>query len=169
MNTDIKNLIDKYYSGETSLEEEKQLRNLLSAEETKGEEHYSKLILNAFCEEKAETAPISLKTFSPCTSKPQKWAFLPKKWLYITSGIAACLVVAWGIIFYQHEPKDTAYLIVNGVRIDDEKRAIEEVNKQFAAISCQINKGLDALRKVEENERNVEEKIKFITNNIINN
>ena len=57
----------------------------------------------------------------------------------------------------------------NGVRIDDEKRAVEEVNKQFSAISCQINKGLDALRKVEENERNVEEKIKFITNNIINN
>lgn len=163
MKTDTKKLMDKYYSGETSLEEEKQLRNLLSVEETKGDVHYSKLILNAFMEEKTEAAPLSLKNFSPLSGKLPKFRFYRKKWVYFTSGIAASLLFATAMFFYQHQQKYTAYVIIDGVRINDEKLAIEYVNKQFAEIACQMEKGLDALRKVEENERNVEEKLKSIT------
>ena len=161
MSTDIKKLIDKYYSGETSLEEEKKLRNALSCEETKQEDIYNKLIFNALEEEKAETSPLSLKTFSLLENKSRKFT-LYRKWLYITSGIAACLLVVFGTFFYQNK-KDTAYVMINGIRINDEKLAIEYVNKQFSEISCGINEGLEPLRKVEENEKAIKEKIKLIT------
>jgi len=163
MNTDIKKLMDKYYSGTTSLEEEKQLRNALFSEETKHNDICSKLIFNAFEEEKAVTAPFSAKTFSPLQDKPRKFRFYRKKWVYIASGIAACLLVVLGTFFYQYEQKNTAYVMINGVRINDEKLAIEYVNKQFSEISCNIDKGLESLRKVEENEKEIEEKIKLIT------
>ena len=162
MNTDIKNLMEKYYRGETSLEEENYLSKRFSTEETKSDTDYNRLIFNTFKEEKEETAPICLKTFSPL-HKGRFFSFLSKKWVYITGGMAACLLIALGTIFYQYQQENTAYVIIDGVRINDEQLAIEYVNKQFAEISCQINKGLDALHNVEENQRIVEEKLKLIT------
>jgi hypothetical protein len=164
MNTNIQNLIDKYYSGKTSLDEEKYLRNALSSEETTQDNNYNKLIFNTFEEEKTETAPLALKTFSPVTHTPRKFTFYRKKWLYLTSGMAACLLIALGMFFYHQEEKNTAYVIIDGVRINDEQLAIEYVNKQFAEISRKIDESLEPLYKIEEKEREIKEKLKFITN-----
>ena len=158
----IKKIIEKYYSGETSLEEEKWLRNALSCEKIKQDDSYIKLIFNAFTEEKTETSPIFVKTFSSLKHTSRKFTFW--KWGYITSGIAACLLLAFGVFFYQYEQKHTAYVMINGVRINDEKLAIESVNQQFAEISNRIDKSLEPLRNVEEKERKIKEELNFITN-----
>jgi hypothetical protein len=164
MNTDIRKLIDKYYSGKTSLEEEEWLRKSLSYEEIKHDENHIKQIFDAFEEEKTETTPMSAKTFSPLKDKSQRFTLYHKKWIYITSGIAACLLIVFGTFFYQYKQKNTAYVMIDGVRINDEKLAIEYVNNQFSEISSKIDKSLEPLRNVEKKEKEIKEKLNFITN-----
>ena len=167
MDTDIKKIIEKYYQGKTSLEEEKQLRNSLSSKDIKGADLYCHLIFNAFGEEKEEKAPFSTKTVLPTANKPKKFTFYRKKWLYGTSGIAACFVFVVGMYFYKYQQENTAYVIINGVRINDEKLAMQYLNSSFSKIDYTIERRLISSYKIEKIEK-IEKKINKIAENSIN-
>ena len=159
---DIKKLIDKYYEGKTSLEDENYLRNVFFSNEIEQNDIYSKLLFTAFSEEKEEKVPSSVKTFSPTGNIARNVAFFRKKWTYIASGIAACLVFAVGIQIYKYQQENTAYVIINGVRINDEKLAIQYVNDNFSKIDRSIEKGLAPLYEIEK----IEDKLNKIIQNI---
>jgi len=189
---DIKKLIEKYYEGKTSLEDEKYLRNVFANSTSpqpspkeresssfggiKGgasfggvrggqacnDDRYNQLIFTAFSEEKEEKVPSSVKTFSPTGNIARNVAFFRKKWTYIASGIAACLVFAVGIQIYKYQQENTAYVIINGVRINDEKLAIQYVNDNFSKIDRSIEKGLAPLYEIEK----IEDKLNKIIKNI---
>lgn len=158
MNT--KELLEKYYAGQTSLNEEKLLQTILNSEGNDNE-IIEKLIFNTFSEEKNETAPPTIKIFSPPTKKRK----ISKKWLlYITSGIAACLLfVSVSGIFINNRNKheDTAYLYVDGVRIDNQDLAIRHIKNIDKKINI-VTKKLETLNKIIE----IETELKLITNKI---
>jgi hypothetical protein len=158
-------LIEKYYKGKTSLEEENLLKN---TEETDDEDIYIRLMFNVFLEEKGETSPPSVKIFSPPLQKPGRFTFFRKQWLRIAAGAAACLLVAFGTFFYKYEQKNCAYVIINGVRINDEKLALQYINESFEEEE-RINKmalaQLDEMEKIENELNEIEKQINDIIKN----
>jgi hypothetical protein len=158
-------LIEKYYKGETSLEEENELRIAFSSEEAKNNDHCTQLIFNAFAEEKAQIIPSTVKLFSPTNKVSTKFSFYCKKWVSITSGAVACLLLVFGLLFYKHTQANNAYVIINGVRINDEKLALQYIIESFEEEE-RINE--IAKTQLQEMER-IENELNEIANNILNN
>jgi len=188
----IKKLTEKYYEGKTSLEEENLLRNAfvnntspqpspkeresspfggikggasfggVRGGQIRNGDSYTKLIFNAFAEEKEAETPSSVKTFSPTGIAARKFTFYRKKWAYIASGIAACIVFVVGMQVYKYKQENTAYIVMNGVRINDEQLAIQYVNDNFSKINSSIERGLAPLHEINK----IEDKLNKIINNI---
>jgi uncharacterized protein (DUF169 family) len=130
MDTNINHLLEKYYKGETSLEEEKFLRNALSFEEAQTEDSYSSsLIFKTFNEEREAPAPDTLKNLYKTRCCKRKSGYY-KKWIYAAASIAACLAVVFSIgLHYLNQHDYGVYIIIDGVRYNDEKLAKEYLNK----------------------------------------
>jgi len=165
MDPNFKNLIDKYYNGETSLQEEELLRNSLTCNEDLSDDLYSSLIFKTFVEEKKEQAPDSLQLLPQTIPFHRKCIINYKKCIYATAGVAACLAVIFTVFFHQTKASnDCAYVIINGVRIDDEKLALKYIQESFEEEE-RINKiELELLQEMleKENEMNT------IANNMFN-
>lgn len=159
---EIKNLLEKYYNGKTSLEEEKLLQKTLLAEENNEDDIYSRLLFNAFEKEKQEIAPESLKIFSPKIQKHKQLKNNKKRLWYIASGIAACFIITFSAIniINNYQERNTAYLVVNGIRIDDQELAIQRITKKLAKRNAILNKNLTAVSEM----GNIEEKLISIIN-----
>jgi len=160
-----KQLIEKYYAGKTSIEEEKELKELLSSKEYLAEEICTKLMFNAFAEEKAATPPSSIKLFSPKTKKSTKYSFFNKKWISIIGGAVACIAITFGLFCYKNTQANNAYVIINGVRINDEKLALQYIKESFEEEE-RINE--IAMSQLQEMQK-IEDELNEIANNIINN
>jgi len=173
MNANIKNLIEKYYKGETSLDEERMLQNILSSDETNADDPYSHLIFKTFSEEREELAPSSIKTLPKVMSLQQKSIFNHKKWIYAITGTAACLAIFFGIFSYHNKQQNRAYVIINGVKINDEKLAIQYINDSFKKQDSIMNAALTQLdemekigRKLNNIENTLNDSIKYIIQKI---
>jgi len=154
-------LLEKYYRGETSLQEEDQLRSILTSEEKNADS----CIFNAFAEEKNEKMPFSIKTARFLSQKPLKIPFYRKKWIQIASGMAACLLIVFGLIFFKKPQQPTAYVIINGVRINDKNLALQYINESFEEEERIINSALAQLYEM----NHIEKELTEIANNNINN
>ena len=166
MNIDIEKLLEKYYAGETSLEEEKLLRNSLISKHTNKQYLSEEKMFELFAQEKQERDIFSAKQFSQTISPTKRKVFFSKKFLYFAGSIAACLIVAMGIIHYQNEQKNMAYIIINGKRINDRELATTHINDALQKTSTSINDKLKYLERIEKTEKKLEE-IKKRTTNII--
>jgi hypothetical protein len=159
MNMNLQILIEKYYNGETSLDEEAELRKTFSSEKIKNDDPYTQLMYNTFAEEKNEKAPSAAKIFSPKSKR-----FL-KKWAYFSSGAAACFLIVVSLLFYKYTQANNAYVIINGVRINDENLALQYIKESFEEEERITNMGLEQLYEMGKTENDLNE----IANNIINN
>jgi len=131
MDTNIKNLIDKYYKGETSLEEEKILRDSYSSEEIFSNDPYSCMIFKTFSEERKEKTPPSIKTLHKTLNFKRKSILNYKQWLYAAAGMAACLAIIFTVYFHHNKHEYYAYVVIDGVRYDDEKLAFQYISESF--------------------------------------
>jgi len=147
---DTKKLIEKYYKGETSLDEENRLRDTIDSKDAKSSDQYCRLMFDAFSKEKDEAVPSSVKSFTILNHKYQKIAFYRKRWIYIASGIAACFIVVFSMFLYLFKQENNAYVIINGVRINDEKLAIQYINNSFKKEDSIINVALTQLDEIEK-------------------
>jgi cell division protein FtsL len=161
MNANIKNLLDKYYNGETSLEEEEVLKNSLFLEETNQNEDYSRLIFKTFLEEREETVPSFIKILPKMSHYRGNFY---KKWIYAAAGIAACFVLVCSLFLHHNNQNYDAYVIINGVRINDEKLALQYINESFAESERINNFGLTQLYEMQK----IENEMNAIANNIFN-
>jgi DNA primase large subunit len=158
------NILEKYYQGKTSLEEENLLRSILLSEEISKENYDTHLLFQTFEEEKKETAPASLKTLSFFPQKSSKISFYNKRWIQIAGAAAACFVIALFIFFSNKTPQYEAYVIINGVRIDDKKLALQYIKESYAEEERITQLGLAQLVEMEK----IENKLNEIANNISN-
>jgi len=157
MDTNIKKLIEKYYKGVTSLDEEKMLQDLFSSDETISDDLYNHLIFKAFSEERKEFTPSSIKTLPK--NLQQKSIFSHKKWMYAIAGTAACLAILFGTLFHYNKQANCTYIIINGVRINDEKLAMQYINNSFKkqdSITNVVLTQLDEIEKIENQLNNIE-------------
>jgi hypothetical protein len=164
MNKEITQLIDKYYKGETTLEEEHALKDILSSEEINNDDLYCRQMLLAFSGEKEEITPSSAKIFSPTLKKTRKFSSYYRKWLYAAAGMAACVAIFFSTFFYLHAQEHSAYVIINGVRINDEKLALQYIKENFEE-EARIEKF--AIAQLEEMNK-IEDELNTIANNINN-
>jgi len=164
MNTNINHLIDKYYKGEASLAEEVFLKNSLLCDETLPDDLYSSLIFKTFSEERDALAPDAIKSLNKTMCNKKKSV----TWIYVVTGIAACLAIAFSLFFHHYNKHDySAYVIINGIRYNDETMAMEYINKVFeeeARIEKMALAQLHEMNQIENELNDIENNI----NNIIN-
>lgn len=124
MKADIEILLDKYWEGKTSLEEEKMLRQLLM----KAEGFESEKAFFQGIEEIAtlEEAPFTIQRKNPWITN----------WMRIAAGIM--LFLASGIVLNQYLHQRA------------EKKAYQEVMQAFALINSNLEKGTNSMYVMQE-------------------
>lgn len=142
---EIENLIEKYFEGETSLEEEKLLRDFFISNENIPA-HLSNyvFIFSAWKEDAHLTlnARFDEKILSQI-SHTQK---LHRMFTYSLSGIAATLLLGVFFLFIQD---NNAYIVENGVRIDDEAVAMEVAAEVLGQVSLPLENSLQFIEPLQ--------------------
>ena len=136
----IKILVDKYFDGLTSLEEEQELARYFAETEDIPEEYQVvKMMLSSFCTLSNETPKAEVKAVAE--TKHRNIFRLNRKWIASVAAAAAILI---GIVIAfmpnkaiesttETEPSYVCY--VNGVRIDDEQVAYAEASRILGSVS----------------------------------
>lgn len=153
MKTTIATLIDKYFCAETTLEEEKILRNYFASGEVEEEWLPYKALFGTFTaiSEEKSTPAIS---FIP-EKRKRISIFENRKWIVAIKAVASCIFIVLVVSLLKNTyndyilQKDT-YIVMNGKRINDSELAVKYANKQLAKSSQKIKKGLSKLDKLEK-------------------
>ncbi len=137
----IQDLLQRYFDGATSLEEERKLQQFFSREEIPGELKKYQPLFAFFTEEKA---------IEPPQHKPKgKTIRIP--WLIVT-GIAASIAILFLVTVPKSQQEEFKYY-VDGKRVYDEAAAMEtaETKLQMMAMTMQKAKNsMSAFEKVQE-------------------
>lgn len=131
----IENLLEKYFEGNTSIEEEKVLHTYFAQAYVPIHLQEYQTMFCYFSENKAEVSnqPIQVKT------KKKTWK---KNWL----SIAAAIVLLFAI--YKIVPNDT----ISSKERAEAERAFVETQKAFQLISQNLNKGNNAIAYLKDYE-----------------
>lgn len=129
----IKNLIEKYFDGTTSIKEEKELKVYFSSNNVAPElKKYRELFSYFSSEQQTQTA--------------QEIVIKPKT--RFNFWIAASIIVALGlgIVFFQPKEPDLG-------TFDDPEMALQETQKALRLVSENINKGKEKMSYLQEYEK----------------
>ena len=136
----IENLIEKYFEGETSSAEEKELKDYFSSSDVAQHlEHYQPLF-GYFSQAKQEQFTAAI----PLQSKKQTKVV----WLSVAASLVVMLGV--GVFAYQNisEPKHQDLAV-----IEDPEIAFRETQKALALISKHVNTGIESVNYLSEYEQ----------------
>lgn len=138
-------LIERYFSGETSLQEELELKKYFASEDI-ADEHipYASLFQNFDAEKEQRFVPVF-------NSHKKKRNLLHLTWI---SGVAASIVLA--LLLIPRQSQDT-YLVINGQKIYDTEMAINQAEQKLNAITSKI---ASSLEPIERTDRNLEKALK---------
>jgi hypothetical protein len=132
-------LLEKYFQGETSIAEEKELRSYFSSSDVAPHLEQYKAMFGFFTQAKQQEYTKEL----PQSTKKTKF-----KWL----SIAASVVVLFGLAtFYMIDSGGTATHEQLGT-YDDPKKAFQETQKALALLSSHVNVGIESVLYVQEYE-----------------
>ena len=134
----IKILVDKYFDGTTSLEEEQELARALNEYHDLPEEYAAvKIMLSSFATLKEETSTPQTETI--VEKRSRKWLNINTRWI-TTAAAAACIILGTALIFTHHgsgthttEPDYICYM--NGVKIENDQIAYAEASRILGNIS----------------------------------
>ena len=134
----IEILIEKYFEGETSIAEEKELKAYFSSSDVAQHLEQYKPVFGYFSQAKQEqfTASIPLKS----GRKQKRLAWL---------SVAASVVVMLGIGFFAYQNTSDPNQENLGV-IDDPEIAFKETQKALALISKHVNTGIESVNYLGE-------------------
>lgn len=134
----IEILIEKYFEGETSIAEEKELKAYFSSSDVAQHLEQYKPVFGYFSQAKQEqfTASIPLKS----GRKQKRLAWL---------SVAASVVVMLGIGFFAYQNTSEPTQENLGV-IDDPEIAFKETQKALALISKHVNTGIESVNYLGE-------------------
>ncbi|MCD6090571.1 MAG: hypothetical protein J7J72_03660 [Bacteroidales bacterium] len=137
---EIKTLLEKYLEGESSIQEEDELKRFFNENENIPEELlFAKKLFRFFGDEKTIEYT---KEFEH--KKPRR-----KINLYTLSGIAATLLLALFFVFSNYKTKEKIiYAYINGEAITDINIAKEQTKQILYATSQKISTGIESLNRV---------------------
>lgn len=132
-------LIEKYFQGETSIAEEKELRSYFSSQDVAPHLEQYKAMFGYFTEAKKQEFAQEI----PQHTKKRK-----VQWL----SVAASVVVLLGMVtFYVMNTNQTVTQEELGT-YDDPEKALRETQKALALLSSNVNIGMESVRYVQEYE-----------------
>jgi hypothetical protein len=150
----IKDLLERYYNGETSLEEEQWIRNYL-ARHPQEADATDRLLFSGLEALKAE-APAAVQ---------QKTRRIPWRYLAIgSSALAAGFALLIGLRQQSESPQPViaqtigrTILVNPGVsgEINDEALALEQARKALAFVSSKLNKGTAGIGQLNHLEKSI--------------
>lgn len=132
----IESLLQKYDEGETSLKEEKILKEYFSSEETPDHLKEYRSIFNFSIKEKEISYPKEIKV----KSRTKSYAFI---------GIAASIILAIGIFTYQYDEQNQLSYNELGT-IENPEEAFLKTKEALQMVAEVLNNGQEELQYVEE-------------------
>lgn len=158
MNTrEIEKLLEKYYDGETSLEEEKMLRAFFTGKEIPAYLQEHAPLFNWVSEEiQAETSP-DFEILLPEEQKQGKVVSLFRHTPVMTwvSRIAAGLAIIAGLTFTLYQVKN------NRMKEAETKIAYEQTRQALLLLSANLNTGLEQAQKLQAFQKGVQKAQRF--------
>ncbi len=138
MNTrEIEILLDKYFEGETSLDEERRLKTFFSSKDVPEHLLKHRQIFSYFNESGTET----MKNFTPVISLDPK----PSRFYYI-SGIAASILLLIGLFFtFRHDVFNKKMNTPD----TQQEMAFNQAREALLMVSVGLNTGLDQMQRLE--------------------
>jgi hypothetical protein len=149
---DIKELLERYYDGETTLEEEEMIQSYW-AENKMQNDNASQLL---FADKQA------YQQYAP---QKKRKNIKPFYWFTISTSVAASLVfLLFMMLYHTSKPTSnkrkgiTAQIVVNeqvSGNINDEELALQQAQKALAYVSVQLNKGMAGISHLNKLESSI--------------
>ncbi len=124
-------LLDKYFAGETSLEEEKWLQEYFNSEREIPQDQVYAAELFRFFGREAVTEYIENERL---ITQYRRGSLLK-----VASIAAAMLILIAALLFIQKPAEPVVYAYINGVPITDKEIAMQETEKALALVSEKLN------------------------------
>ncbi|MBL4709144.1 MAG: hypothetical protein JKY48_11975 [Flavobacteriales bacterium] len=141
----IKDILERYYEGETTLKEEKQLVDFFSQESIPAElksEQISFLFYQTTKQERIESDVLNLESIKESPTKIISIRPLIKR--FIT--VAASLVIISGAYYFIQKPSSNKHITYT--EVSESQMAYLETKKALLLISQKLNKGTKNLDKI---------------------
>ncbi|MDR3286391.1 MAG: hypothetical protein LBT27_02995 [Prevotellaceae bacterium] len=157
----INKLLNLYFAGETTIEQERELKNYFASTNVAAEHKAYIQLFETFAAEKSEKYPTHLPKI--------KTQFIHKKQFIISiiSTAAAASVLLLLTIFMPKTEEN--YIVINGIRIDDSQLALQTARSKIIEISeiietrmkpvkniNKINESLKPLQKLEDLNKTIQ-------------
>ncbi len=149
----IDELLEKYFAGNTSLQEEMELKLYFGGNNLIPEHQKYVPLFQSFEKEKEIKLPAKEVTFTKQTS-------LRRRIIFISSGVAAACL--FSILIFRYQTPSENYMIVHGKRINDSEKAQEFANTKIEKSLNVIHKSLASYKDNKE----IREKLQEIENQI---
>ncbi|MGH2667010.1 hypothetical protein [Flavobacterium sp.] len=130
-------LIEKYFQGETSIAEEKELRSYFSSQDVAPHLEQYKAMFGYFTEAKKQEFAQEIPHH---TKKRKVW------WL----SVAASVVVLFGMVTFFVINTNQAVTQEDLGTYDDPEKALQETQKALALLSANVNIGMESVMYVQE-------------------
>lgn len=146
-------LLDKYFEGSLSTDEEKMLKYFLQS--YNGDDvdlNEAKQIFSVLKKESRQTIDIDFESLI------NKKSNFKNRLIYgVISGIAASLVIGLSLVFLlKTDNPPVVYAYINGQPITNKKIAIEQSKKALAILSTELNRGTNSLDYMNKMNKPVE-------------
>ncbi len=163
----IEILIDKYYDGKTSIQEENELINFFSYNDVPEYLQAEASFFKGLNSLKTETMP---KRTLVLNTKKQNKAKVYR--LYASISVAATIALAIGITLFLNDNKagvnthneDNIVMVKNSVESADKEAAYQETKKALLLVSTKLNIGMKEMGRLSEFDKS-QQKIKKGRNN----
>lgn len=150
-------LLEKYFAGITSLQEERELKAYFKSDDVSNEYRKYAPLFQAFEMEKTVTAPQIEHRIKRSS------VFIKKRWtIIISSATAACLLLFFTARYQQYSSEN--YMIVRGKRINNPEMARDFANAKLEKSLDIINRSLSSQKDnemVREKLQEIEQQIKL--------
>nr|WP_315225028.1 hypothetical protein [uncultured Flavobacterium sp.] len=139
----IENIIEKYFQGETSIAEEKQLKDYFSSSNVAQHLEQYKPIFGYFSQVKEQKSTQEI----PLQTKKRNVA-----WLSIAASVAVLLGI--GTFSYVSEKNTTTVVAQSELgTYDNPEEALEATQKALALLSNNVNVGIESVQYIKEYEQ----------------
>ncbi|MFO7668921.1 MAG: hypothetical protein R6W31_04615 [Bacteroidales bacterium] len=151
----VRKLLERFYQGETSLEEERWLQNYLSSKNVPVELLADKELFKAF-EDTRETIPIpeelNAKILNTIDQEERNWLRSRRISLYSFSGLAAGLLALIAVyVFFLRTDEPALLSVQQGIdTYADPMDAYKEAKKTLAYVSGKLNTGTSEIRHLQQ-------------------
>ncbi|KFF05003.1 hypothetical protein [Flavobacterium reichenbachii] len=152
----IENILEKYFQGETSIAEEKELKEYFSSSDVAQHLEQYKPMFGYFSQVKEQKSTKELENFD---QKEEAIPLITKSrdkkrnaWL----SIAASIVVLLGIGTYMYESEKTTTTVVAQSELgtyDNPEEALAATQKALALLSNNVNVGIESVQYINEYEK----------------